>query len=152
MKPKIIKTEAEYQATLARIEKIFNSRPGTAKGDELELLLFLVETYEDQAYPIDPPDPVVALLFRMEQQGAQAQGLDSIHRQQEQGLGSPERTAALEPDDDPQARKGFALPSRGCSTEVEIPAAAAHRQSTIFSALSSDRYALGVARVDETIP
>jgi len=69
MKPKTIKTEAEYQATLARIEKIFDARPGTAKGDELELLLLLVETYEDKAYPIHPPDPIVALRFRMEQAG-----------------------------------------------------------------------------------
>ncbi len=44
MKPKVIKTEAEHQATLARIEAIFDARPGTPKGDELELLLLLVET------------------------------------------------------------------------------------------------------------
>src|SRR6266853_2759143 len=75
MKPKIIKTEAEYQATLARIEKIFDARPGTAKGDELELLLLLVETYEDKAYPIDPPDPIAALRFRMEQEGLKPKDL-----------------------------------------------------------------------------
>jgi HTH-type transcriptional regulator/antitoxin HigA len=69
LKPKIIKTEAEYQLALARIETIFDARPGTAKGDELELLLFLVETYEDKAYPIDLPDPIAALRFRMEQAG-----------------------------------------------------------------------------------
>ena len=75
MKPKIIKTEAEYQATLARIERIFDAKPGTPKGDELELLLLLVETYEDQAYPIDPPDPIAALRFRMEQQGLKPKDL-----------------------------------------------------------------------------
>jgi HTH-type transcriptional regulator/antitoxin HigA len=75
MKPKIIKTEAEYQATLARIEKIFDAKPGTAKGDELELLLLLVETYEDQAYPIDPPDPIAAMRFRMEQEGLRSKDL-----------------------------------------------------------------------------
>lgn len=69
MKPKIIKTDTEYRATLARIERIFDASPGTAKGDELELLLLLVETYEDEAYPIDPPDPIAALRFRMEQEG-----------------------------------------------------------------------------------
>ncbi len=69
MKPRVIKTEAEYQAALARIEKIFDAKPGTAKGDELELLVLLVEIYEDQAYPIDLPDPIAALRFRMEQQG-----------------------------------------------------------------------------------
>jgi HTH-type transcriptional regulator/antitoxin HigA len=58
MKPKIIKTDADYQATLARIERIFDAKPGTAKGDELELLLLLVDTYEDKKYPIDPPAPL----------------------------------------------------------------------------------------------
>ena len=75
MKAKIIKTEAEYQATLARMEKIFDAKPGTAKGDELELLLLLVETYEDKTYPIDPPDPIAALRFRMEQDGLKPKDL-----------------------------------------------------------------------------
>jgi HTH-type transcriptional regulator/antitoxin HigA len=43
------------------------AKPGTAKGDELELLLLLVEKYEEQAFPIDLPDPIAALRFRMEQ-------------------------------------------------------------------------------------
>jgi len=75
MKPKIIKTAAEYQRALARIETIFDARPGTAKRDELELLLLLVETYEDKAYPIDPPDPIAALRFRMEQAGLKPKDL-----------------------------------------------------------------------------
>src|SRR5437667_1127215 len=75
MKPKIIKTEAEYQATLARIETVFHAKPGTAQGDELELLVLLVEAYEDKAYPIDPPDPIAALRFRMEQQGLKPKDL-----------------------------------------------------------------------------
>ena len=75
MKPKVIKTEAEYKATLARIEAIFDARPGTAKGDELELLLLLVETYEDKAYPIDLPDPIAALRFRMDQEGLKPKDL-----------------------------------------------------------------------------
>jgi HTH-type transcriptional regulator / antitoxin HigA len=69
MQPRVIKTHAQYEATLARIDEIFDARPGTAKGDELELLLLLVETYEDTAYPIDLPDPITALRFRMEQAG-----------------------------------------------------------------------------------
>jgi HTH-type transcriptional regulator/antitoxin HigA len=75
MKPKIIKTDAEYRAALARIEKIFDAKPGTAKGDELELLLLLVETYEDKEYPIGPPDPIAALRFRMEQEGLKPKDL-----------------------------------------------------------------------------
>jgi HTH-type transcriptional regulator/antitoxin HigA len=67
MKPKVIKTEAEYQATLACIDKIFDARPGTVNGDELELLLLLVEKYEETEFPIALPDPVAAIRFRMEQ-------------------------------------------------------------------------------------
>jgi len=54
MKPKVIKTEAQYQATLARIETIFDAKPGTAKGDELELLFLEVESYEARAYAAHP--------------------------------------------------------------------------------------------------
>jgi HTH-type transcriptional regulator/antitoxin HigA len=75
MKPKVIKTQAEYKATLGRIDEIFDAKPGTAKGEELELLLLLVETYEDKAYPIDLPDPIAALRFRMEQQGLKPKDL-----------------------------------------------------------------------------
>lgn len=67
MKPKVIKTAAQYQATLACINKIFDAKAGTAKGDELEVLLLLVEKYEENAFPIGLPDPVAAIRFRMDQ-------------------------------------------------------------------------------------
>lgn len=69
MKPKVIKNEAQHAATLSRIEQIFGSKPGTVLGDELELLVLLVENYEEMAYQIDLPDPIAALRFRMEQEG-----------------------------------------------------------------------------------
>lgn len=75
MKPKVIKTDLEHKASLARIEAIFDARPGTAKGDELELLLLLVDTYEEHAYPIDLPDPIAAMRFRMEQDGLKPKDL-----------------------------------------------------------------------------
>ena len=75
MKPRVIKTQVQYEATLARIESIFDAKPGTAKGDELELLVLLVEAYEDSAYPIDLPDPIAALRFRMEQAGLKPKDL-----------------------------------------------------------------------------
>ena len=75
MKPKVIKTQAQYEATLARIEAIFDARPGTAKGDELELLLLVVETYENKKYRIELPDPIEALRFRMEQDGLKPKDL-----------------------------------------------------------------------------
>src|ERR1051325_6335346 len=75
MKPKVIKSEAQYRATWARSGEIFDARPGTPKGEELELLLLLVENYEDEAFPIDLPDPIEALRFRMEQEGLKPKDL-----------------------------------------------------------------------------
>ena len=75
LKPKVIKTEAQYEATLARVEKIFDAKPDTPMGDELELLLLLVESYEEKKFPIGPPDPIDALRFRMEQEGLKPKDL-----------------------------------------------------------------------------
>ena len=66
---KPIKTEADYKAALARVDAIFDAKPGTSEGDELESLLNLIEFYEKIAFPIDLPDPVTAIKFRMAQQG-----------------------------------------------------------------------------------
>ena len=66
---KIIKNESDYEAALERVEKIFNAKPGTQEGDEFELLVLLVEQYENKKYPVDFPDPIEAVKFRMEQQG-----------------------------------------------------------------------------------
>jgi HTH-type transcriptional regulator/antitoxin HigA len=75
MKPKLIKTETDYKAALARIDQIFDAKPGTPEGDELDLLATLVELYEDKAFPIDPPDPIAAIRFRMEQANLKAKDL-----------------------------------------------------------------------------
>lgn len=68
MKPRVLKTEADYNAALARVEQLFTAHPGTPKGDELELLLLLIENFEERAFPMELPDPVAAIRFRMEQQ------------------------------------------------------------------------------------
>lgn len=69
MKARLIKNAADYEAALARIETIFAAQPETPEGDELELLVHLVETYEATVWPIEMPDPVAAIRFRMEQAG-----------------------------------------------------------------------------------
>jgi HTH-type transcriptional regulator / antitoxin HigA len=69
MKPKIIKTTAEYEAALARVDALMSATPGTPEGEELELWVHLVEAYEDTRFPIAPPEPIEAIRFRMEQQG-----------------------------------------------------------------------------------
>lgn len=75
MKPKLIKTKADYEAALKRIEEVFDAAPGAPEMDELELLSMLVEQYEEKEFPIDLPDPVSAVRFRMEQQGLKAKDL-----------------------------------------------------------------------------
>lgn len=69
MKPKVIKTEADHRAALARIDELFQAKPGTPEGDEFELLAVLIERFEKVAFPIGLPTPVAAIKFRMEQQG-----------------------------------------------------------------------------------
>jgi HTH-type transcriptional regulator/antitoxin HigA len=69
MKPKVLKTEAEYEAALQRVDRLMDASIGTARAEELELWTWLVERYEEEHHPFDPPDPIEAILFRMEQQG-----------------------------------------------------------------------------------
>jgi len=75
MKVNIIRTEADHQKALARMEKLWGSPSGTPKGDELELLMLVVEAYEEANYPVPPPDPIEAIRFRMDQQGLSASAL-----------------------------------------------------------------------------
>ena len=64
-----IKTEADYERALGEIEQLWGTAANTPKGDKLDILLTLVEAYEQAHYPIDLPDPVEAIKFRMEQMG-----------------------------------------------------------------------------------
>ena len=66
---RLIKNEKDYEKALFRVEQLMDAEPGTAEMDELELLTALVEMYEDQHYPINPPDPIEAIKFRMDQLG-----------------------------------------------------------------------------------
>lgn len=64
-----IKTEQDYNSAIKRIEELWGSKKDTLNGDELDLLVTLVESYEMKHFPIAPPDPVDAIKFRMEQMG-----------------------------------------------------------------------------------
>ncbi|MFN8277398.1 MAG: helix-turn-helix domain-containing protein [Chitinophagales bacterium] len=76
MKP--IKNKRDYAAALARMEEIFDAKKNTAVGDELEVLGILIDKYESDHFPIDLPDPVAAIKFRMEQKGYTQQDLAEI--------------------------------------------------------------------------
>lgn len=67
MNIKPIKTETDYQKALIRLDEIFDAQKGSKKGDELEILSILVDQYEKENFPIDLPDPIEAIKFRMEQ-------------------------------------------------------------------------------------
>lgn len=73
-----IKTDKDYQNALERLEFIFDAKKGTSEGDELEILSILIEKYEEKLYPIDLPDPIEAIKFRMEQLGLQQNDLTEI--------------------------------------------------------------------------
>jgi HTH-type transcriptional regulator/antitoxin HigA len=69
MNIKILKNEAEYEAALVRMDALMDAATGSPEEEELELLAVLVEKYEEEHYPIEHPDPVEAIKFRMEQEG-----------------------------------------------------------------------------------
>ena len=73
-----VKTAADYETALAEINKLWGTEPDTPDGDRLDVLIALVEAYETDHHPIAPPDPVEAILFRMEQQGLTRKDLEPI--------------------------------------------------------------------------
>lgn len=62
-----IKSEQDYQASIRRIEELWGVKRDTPEGDEFDLICTLVESFEMKHFPIAPPDPIDAILFRMEQ-------------------------------------------------------------------------------------
>ncbi|MBF0335884.1 MAG: helix-turn-helix domain-containing protein [Alphaproteobacteria bacterium] len=75
---KPIRSEADYEAALAEVERLWGARSGTPDGDRLDVLATLIDAYEAQHHPIDPPDPVEAITFRMEQQGLTRKDLEPL--------------------------------------------------------------------------
>jgi HTH-type transcriptional regulator / antitoxin HigA len=142
MTPKLIKSPADHAAALARIQQLFDAKPGTPEADELELLVHLVDQYETAAFPIDLPDPVEAIRFRMEQAGLKPCDLEpylgtrskvsevlsgkrelslSMIRRLHQGLGIP--AAVL------LGRPGAALPDNpALQAAKDFPLAEMHRR------------------------
>jgi len=75
---KPIKTERDYRTALKEIERLWDAKPNTLRGDRLEVLVTLVEAYEQRHYKVEPPDPVEAIKFRMEQLGLKSSDLAKI--------------------------------------------------------------------------
>src|SRR5271168_1479273 len=78
MEIKPIRSEAGHEAALRRIEALWGAPAGTAAGDELEVLTTLVEAYEREEFPVDLPDPIEAIRFRLEQEGKDYRALIGV--------------------------------------------------------------------------
>jgi HTH-type transcriptional regulator / antitoxin HigA len=75
---KPIRTKANYEKALAEIERLWGAKSGTRDGDRLDVLATLIDAYETAHYPIDPPDPIEAIRFRMDQQGLTRKDLEPL--------------------------------------------------------------------------
>jgi HTH-type transcriptional regulator / antitoxin HigA len=75
---KPIRTKRDYDGALKEIERLWGAKAGTPDGDRLDVLATLVDAYETEHYPMDPPDPIEAIKFRMEQQGLTRRDLEEI--------------------------------------------------------------------------
>ncbi len=84
----VIKTDADYEAALARVEAIFGAEPGSPEFDELEVWGTLIEAYEREHHPIAPPTPLEAIEFAMDQKGLRRQDLVPL-------LGSKSRVSEI---------------------------------------------------------
>jgi HTH-type transcriptional regulator / antitoxin HigA len=75
---KPIKTEVDYERALRRVEELWDSTEGSAESDELDILTTLIDAYEREHYPIDLPDPIEAIRFRLEQTGKDSRALIGV--------------------------------------------------------------------------
>ncbi len=75
---KPIRTKRDYEAALTEIERLWGAKADTPEGDRLDVLATLIDAYETEHYPMDPPDPIEAIKFRMEQQGLTRRDLEEI--------------------------------------------------------------------------
>ncbi|MGA8611502.1 MAG: helix-turn-helix domain-containing protein [Xanthobacteraceae bacterium] len=75
---KPIRSKRDYESALKEVERLWGTKSGTRDGDRLDVLATLIDAYEEGHYPIDPPDPIEAIKFRMEQQGLTRRDLEEI--------------------------------------------------------------------------
>lgn len=75
---KPIRTKRDYESALAEVERLWGAGSGTADGDRLDVLATLIDAYEATHFPMDPPDPIEAITFRMEQEGLTRKDLEPL--------------------------------------------------------------------------
>jgi HTH-type transcriptional regulator / antitoxin HigA len=108
---KPIRSEKDYEAAMAEVEILWGAKSGTPKGDRLDVLATLIESWEGANYPMDPPDPIEAIKFRMEQKGLTRKDLEGI-------IGTRARIAEVL-----DRKRGLSIAMiRRLNTELHIPA------------------------------
>jgi HTH-type transcriptional regulator / antitoxin HigA len=75
---KPIRTETDYESALEIMAELWGADSDSPEGDQLDLLATLIDSYEAKNHPMDPPDPIEAIKFRMEQQGLTRKDLEDI--------------------------------------------------------------------------
>jgi len=78
MEIKPIRTNADHEQALREIQRLWGAKEGTADGDRLDVLATLVDAYEQKHFPIDAPEPIEAIRFRLEQQGLDERALVGV--------------------------------------------------------------------------
>lgn len=117
---KPIRSEADYEAALAEVERRWGAKSGTARGDRLDVLATLIDAWESEHHPMDPPDPIEAIKFRMEQQNLTRKDLEGI-------LGTRTRVAEVL-----NRRRGLSINMiRRLHKELGIPAEVLIRSSRL---------------------
>lgn len=75
---KPIRSQGDYDAALKEVDRLWGAKAGTPEGDRLDVLATLIDSYETAHDPMDPPDPIEAIRFRMEQQGLTRRDLERL--------------------------------------------------------------------------
>jgi len=75
---KPIRSGRDYEAALKEVARLWGAKAKTREGDRLDVLATLIDAYEAEHYPMDPPDPIEAIKFRMEQQGLTRRDLEGL--------------------------------------------------------------------------
>ena len=78
MEIKPIRSHADHERALLEIQRLWGAKEGTSDGDRLDVLVTLVDAYENEHFPMDPPDPIEAIRFRLEQQGLDPSALVGV--------------------------------------------------------------------------
>ena len=111
MRIKPIRSEADYDAALTAVDRLMGAEPGTPEGDELEILVTLVEAYEAARWPIEAPDPISAIEHVMEARGLRQKDLAAV-------IGSQPRASEVL-----SRRRPLTLPMiRALTAEWNLPA------------------------------